>query len=185
MEHFYEDVYGWFSYDYIYKDIVQQAEEGSLFVEIGAFQGRSTAYMCVEIANSGKKITFECIDPMSATPNYEESQRLNPHEWEGYGVEKFTERMAPVKDYYKLHQIGSVEAVALYEDASIDFIMIDGDHSYEGVYNDVKNFLPKMRSGGLMVGDDAFVPEILQAAKDAAVNLNVETNGMHFFISIP
>lgn len=185
MEHFYENIYGWFSYDFIYKSIVEQASDDSLFVEIGSFQGRSTAFMCVEIANSGKKIRFECIDPMCSTPNYELSIKQHPKEWEGYEVTKFHERLQSVKDYYKLHQISSTEAASLYQDGSIDFIMIDGDHSYEGVYNDVKNFLPKMRSGGLMAGDDAFVPEILKAAKDAAVNLSVETNGIHFFISIP
>jgi hypothetical protein len=68
--------------------------------------------------------------------------------------------------------------------------MIDGDHSYEGVYNDVKNFLPKMRNGGLMTGDDAFVPEIVQAVKDAVadsgrIDLIPEFNGIHFFISMP
>ena len=42
-----------------------------------------------------------------------------------------------------------------------------------------------MRPGGLMVGDDAYVPEILQAAKDAAVGIDVELIGIHFFISIP
>jgi predicted O-methyltransferase YrrM len=190
MEHFYQNIYGWFSYDYIYKDLVEQADDDSLFVEIGSFQGRSTAFMCIEIANSGKKIRFECIDPMSSTPNYELSQQQNPQEWEGYGADKFHERLSSVKDFYTLHQMSSVEASKLYEDNSIDFIMIDGDHSYKGVYNDVKNFLPKMRNGGLMTGDDAFVPEIVQAVKDAVADsgradLIPEFNGIHFFISMP
>lgn len=185
MEHFYKSIKGWFNYDYLYKSMVEQADENSLFVEIGSFQGRSAAYMCVEIANSGKKIKFECIDPMELMGHYADSAVEKPEEFVGYSSGEFHERLSNVKEYYTLHKMTSDDAVKLYEDGSIDFIMIDGDHSYDGVYKDVKNFLPKMRSGGLMTGDDAFVPEILKAARDAAVGLNVETNGLHFFISIP
>jgi hypothetical protein len=34
MEHFYENIDGWFSYDYLYKDAVARAEDGAVFVEI-------------------------------------------------------------------------------------------------------------------------------------------------------
>lgn len=185
MEHFYQTIEGWFSYDYIYRDVVSQADDGSLFVEIGSFKGRSSAFMAVEIANSGKKIKFECIDPMCATPNYELSQRQNPAEWAAYSVEDFHRRLEPVKDYYTLHQMTSDNAATLYEDRSIDFLMIDGDHSYEGVKKDLQNYLPKMRPGGLIAGDDAFVSEIVQAVKDVAGHLNPQFNGIHFFIAIP
>jgi predicted O-methyltransferase YrrM len=185
MEHFYQDIEGWFSYDYIYKDIVEQADDDSLFVEIGSFKGRSTAFLAVEIANSGKKIKLECIDPMKLMGHYADSAVEKPKEFEGYGEAEFHQRLEPVKDYYKLHAMTSDEAAALYEDGSIDFIMIDGDHSYEGVKKDLENFLPKMRSGGLVTGDDAFVPEIVQAVKDVAGHLDPQFNGIHFFISIP
>jgi predicted O-methyltransferase YrrM len=185
MEHFYENIYGWFSYEHIYKDMVEQADDSSLFVEIGSFKGKSTAYMCVEIANSGKDIEFHCIDPMTTTKNYEESIKSHPDLWSDYSVDDFNKRLESVKDYYKLHVMSSSEAVDLYEDRSIDFLLIDGDHSYEGVYDDVRNFLPKMRPGGLIVGDDGYVSEILQAAKDAAIGFDVQLIGIHFFISIP
>lgn len=185
MEHFYQTVEGWFSYDYIYKDVVEQAEDESLFVEIGSFNGRSSAFMAVEIINSGKKIKFDCIDPMLAMGHYAESANEKPEEFEGYSADDFHKRMEPVKDYYTLHQMTSEEASKLYEDGSIDFLMIDGDHSYEGVVKDLQNYLPKMRPGGLIAGDDAFVAEIVQAVKDVAGHLNPSFNGIHFFISIP
>jgi predicted O-methyltransferase YrrM len=185
MEHFYETITGWFSYEYIYKDVVDQADDNSLFVEIGSFKGRSSAFMSVEIANSGKKIKFDCIDPMITLGHYAESAEEKPEEFAGYSADEFHERLKPVKDYYTLHQMTSEEAVKMYSDGSIDFLMIDGDHSYEGVKKDLQNYLPKMRPGGLIAGDDAFVPEIVQAVKDVAGHLNPEFNGIHFFISIP
>lgn len=36
----------------------------------------------------------------------------------------------------------------------LDFIFIDGDHSYEGVKCDLDNYVPKLKSGGLLTGHD-------------------------------
>jgi predicted O-methyltransferase YrrM len=180
-------IFGWFSYDYIYRDMVSQADDDSLFVEIGSFKGKSTAFMTVEIANSGKNIRFECIDPMKLMGHYAESAK-NENEKEifaGYSEEEFHARLASVSKFYKLHAMTSEEAVNLYEDGSIDFLMVDGDHSYEGVKKDIELFLPKMRSGGLIAGDDAFAEDVVRAVQDIAGHLNPEFNGIHFFISIP
>lgn len=182
MEHFYQDIDGWFSYEYVYKDMVKQATDGSLFVEIGSYKGKSAAYMCVEIANSGKKIKFECIDPMELLGDYLNMPQASK---DGYSFNEFKQRLDSVKDYYKLIRMTSDDAVKQYEDGSIDFLLIDGDHSYEGVYKDIINYLPKMRSGGLIVGDDAYDPAIQRALADAAGHLSPVNNGIHFFINIP
>jgi len=182
VEHFYQDIPGWFSYEYVYKSMIEQADDDSLFVEIGSYKGKSTAFMCVEIANSGKKIRFECVDPMELMGGY---LNMPQDEKDGYSFEEFTQRLESVKDHYKLNRMTSNDAVKLYEDGSIDFLLIDGDHSYQGVYDDIVNYLPKMRSGGLIVGDDAYDERIVRALADAAGHLSPVNNGIHFFISIP
>lgn len=185
MEHFYQNIDGWFSYEYIYKDVVAQAEEDSLFVEIGSFKGRSSAFMAVEIVNSGKRIRFDCVDPMQLLSHYAKSAEEQPEVFAGYSQEDFHKRMEPVKDYYNLIAMPSDDAVKLYEDGSIDFLLIDGDHTYEAVCRDIRNWLPKMRSGGLIAGDDAYHEDIQRALADAAGHLNPVNNGIHFFITIP
>jgi predicted O-methyltransferase YrrM len=187
MEHFYQNIDGWFSYEYIYKSVVDQADDDSLFVEIGSFKGRSSAFMAVEIANSGKKIKFDCIDPMKPMSHYVDSADKDPEEFKGYNSEDFHSRLEQANGYYNLLQMTSDEAVNQYEDGSIDFIMIDGDHTYEAVKRDIINYFPKMRPGGLMTGDDAFAQDIQRAFNDAITELGVEGNidGIHFFINIP
>lgn len=187
MEHFYENIYGWFSYEYLYQDAVSRAADGALFVEIGSFKGRSSAYMCVEIANSGKKIKFDCIDPMIVMSHYVESQQQHPEIWADYTAEDFHKKLESVKDYYTLHQMTSDEAVKLYEDGSIDFLMIDGDHDPVAVERDVRNWLPKMKKGGVIAGDDAYLPEIFQAAVRGVQGTDstaVLANGIHFWIEV-
>lgn len=48
----------------------------------------------------------------------------------------------------------SADAVSSVEDGSLDAVYIDGDHSYEGVKNDLRAFWPKVRPGGIIAGHD-------------------------------
>lgn len=187
MEHFYQNIDGWFSYEYIYNSMVKQAQGGELFVEIGSFKGKSTAYMCVEIANSLKNIHFECIDPMELLSHYIESAAREPEQWKDYNVNDFRYRLKPVENYYRLHQMTSKQASILYKSNTIDFLMIDGDHTYEAVKQDIIDYIPKMKSGGLIAGDDAFDAGVMKAATDGANyhNLKIYSTGIHFFIEIP
>jgi predicted O-methyltransferase YrrM len=62
MEHFYQQIEGWFDFQNLYSEMVERYPSGSHFVEIGAWFGCSTSYMAVEIANSDKLIWFDTID---------------------------------------------------------------------------------------------------------------------------
>ena len=188
INHFYQDIYGWFSYEHIYKGIVEQLDDNSLIVEIGSFKGKSAAFMAVEIANSGKKIKFDCVDPMKLLGHYADSAKEHPEVYEGYDAASFHQRLITVRGYYNLHAMTSDDAVNLYEDKSIDFLMIDGDHSYEAVKKDVINWIPKIRPGGLIMGDDAYVSEIQRAAQEGAALYGLTSQlleGLHFCIEIP
>jgi hypothetical protein len=56
MEHFYNSIEGWFQFHNIYNRAVDEATNDSHFVEVGAWKGKSSAYLAVIIANSGKQI---------------------------------------------------------------------------------------------------------------------------------
>ena len=144
--------------------------------------------MAVEIANSGKKIKFNCIDPMKPLSHYVNSAQEHPEIWADYNADAFHERMKSVEGHYKLIEMTSDEAVHTYADKSIDFLLIDGDHSYDAVKKDVINWIPKMRPGGLIIGDDAYVAEIQRAASEGAAVHGLSStiqNGIHFCIEIP
>ena len=54
----------------------------------------------------------------------------------------------------KILKMSSAEAVCLFEDATFDFVFIDGDHSYEGVRDDIERWLAKVKPGGWLCGHD-------------------------------
>ena len=57
---------------------------------------------------------------------------------------------------YTLMRLISSEAAPLFEDDSIDFLHIDGNHSEVTSVNDVITWLPKVKSGGVICFDDAW-----------------------------
>lgn len=48
----------------------------------------------------------------------------------------------------------STKGKEFVEDESLDFVYIDGDHSAKGAMLDILLWLPKVRCGGLVMGDD-------------------------------
>ena len=48
----------------------------------------------------------------------------------------------------------STEAVGKFEDKSIDFVYVDARHDYCGCLEDIVNYYPKIRCGGLIAGHD-------------------------------
>jgi len=140
IEHFYFDIgeEEWFDYWNIYLRAVMEAKDGDRFVEIGAWKGRSACFMAVEIINSGKDIKFDCIDNWSL----------------GDTREEFLKNIEPVKHIINVINMDSLEAAKLYEDNSIKFCFSDGNHTYPYVTKEIKAFLPKIKSGGILAGHD-------------------------------
>lgn len=55
---------------------------------------------------------------------------------------------------YKFIEDFSINAANHFLDNSLDFVYIDGDHSYKGVMEDITTWLPKVKPGGIIAGDD-------------------------------
>ena len=51
----------------------------------------------------------------------------------------------------------SVDAVNDFEDGSLDFVYIDGDHNFDAVMLDLILWTPKVRIGGIVAGHDYLV----------------------------
>jgi hypothetical protein len=148
MEHFYENIQNWFDYQSVYNRMVNQANDGDLFVEIGVWKGGSTAYMGVEILNSGKAIKYHAID------SFEGSVEIgNVKDWL---FDETSKNLKPLTDIgiVQLIKSFSLDAVKNYEDESIDFCFIDGSHEYEDVKQDIIQWLKKVKRGGILAGHD-------------------------------
>jgi Methyltransferase domain len=155
IEHYWHTLPGpnWFSAPHIFAEQVARASDGALFVELGAWKGRSAAFMGVEIANSGKRIKFYSIDhwrgSLEEAPHREdEDVRRNRL------YEVFLQNVSPLSEYVYPLRSDTAQAAARFEDLSIDFIYVDAGHSYSAVARDIRAWWPKLKVGGVMAGDD-------------------------------
>lgn len=67
----------------------------------------------------------------------------------------------------KLLRMTSDEAVGLIENDSLDFVFIDGLHTYDQVKKDCINFFPKVKKGGVFAGHDfTIIDDVNRAVKE-------------------
>lgn len=71
----------------------------------------------------------------------------------------------------------SVLAAALFDDASLDCVFIDACHSTPAVMADVSAWLPKVRPGGLLCGDDYYWPSVKQAVDARFTDVRTTPSG--------
>lgn len=86
---------------------------------------------------------FELIDGTKMPQERQDKYRAN------YAmlVEKFAPRLTWL-------DLPCPEAAAKVEDASLDIVFIDDDHSYEGCKASIEAWRPKVRKGGFLTGHD-------------------------------
>lgn len=152
MNHFFSSIQGWASFIFLYREEVEKAKDGAVFVEIGAWKGRSTAYMGVEIENSKKDIQFYTVDTFKGSDEIQHDN--DPICKAGKLEEHFRENIKPVKHRVNVHVGDSSTFAAEFENESIDFIFVDGDHTREGVMKDLVAWYPKLKRGCRIGGDD-------------------------------
>ncbi len=152
MEHFYKNIgEDWFTYPNLYSSVVGEFGPNSAhFVEVGSWKGRSSAYMAVEIANSGFSIKFDCVDTWEGSIEHIEMEEVKTKKL----YDMFLNNIAPVRPYINPVRMTSLEAAKTYKDGSLDFVFIDASHEYEDVKDDITTWLPKIKKGGILAGHD-------------------------------
>jgi len=65
----------------------------------------------------------------------------------------------------RLMQLSSLEALPLFPDGSLDFIFVDGDHTFEGALADLLAYWPKVSHRGILVAHDYLIAEVQHAVQ--------------------
>ena len=120
--------------------------------EIGVYKGEFTKLFC----DVGLKMY--AIDP-----------------WHSYGGSGRTQKMQSRQDFLYGHasrllgryndctiiRKNSADAVLHFKDRSLDFVYIDGDHSFRHIAHDIQMWSYKVRKGGVVSGHDYYctIPE--------------------------
>ena len=146
MEHFWQNVEGYLDHFDLYDLAISMFDKG-IFVEIGTFAGRSSAYLGVEIHNSNKDIKLYTVDHFDISAD-SSANSTNFHQ-------RVIETLKPLEHIVSVIKGKSIEVAKQFEDESLEFVFIDASHDYESVKEDIQAWLPKVRVGGIVGGDDS------------------------------
>jgi predicted O-methyltransferase YrrM len=138
-----------FDFARVYDGAVAGASDGAVFVEVGCFAGRSTCYMATKIRESGKDLTLYAVATGRGSASDPTGQIIVPslggslagilhRNLIGCGLDEI---VVPIFTT-------SARAAHLFQPESVDFCVIDADHSYVSVLADLRGWWPKIKPGG-------------------------------------
>ena len=127
-----------------------------LFNELGFKQGveigvRGGEYSELIMKNNPNLVMWG-IDPYEPHTGYRDIQR---HTTFNKYLEEAHQRLDKYLNYYFIKDYSS-NALKQFADNSLDFVYIDGDHSFYEVTHDIEFWSRKVRPGGIISGDDYF-----------------------------
>lgn len=159
----------------LFKDVLlsyTQANEGDILgVEIGVLNGETSGFF-LSLHNRIKLIG---IDPL--IPDSMEQSLIGSYSTIASNTERYGARFTFVHDY-------SYNYCNNFDNESIDFLFIDGDHTYSAVKKDYEDYFPKVKTNGYIffhdsrmyrgganfhIGSSKFCDEVL--AKDIRIEL--------------
>jgi hypothetical protein len=103
-------------------------------------------------------------------------------------LERFRDRIE--RGQVQVRRSRSVDAAAAFADGSLDWVYIDGDHTYEAVKADLEAYHRTVRPGGLLAGDDYGLPGwwgdgVTRAVDEFAANAQLTIIGTQFLLEKP
>lgn len=173
MQHYYQQIQGWFTFSRLYSLAVNNASDNSIFVEVGSWKGKSSVYMGVEIINSKKNIKFNCVDTWLGSDEHlnKNSACYEPLLQTPDGLyNEFLRNVSPLMSVINIIRKPSIEAVNIFKENSLNFVFIDAAHDYDNVCADIKAWLPKVTPNGVLAGHDYSYAPIKNALKDILHN---------------
>lgn len=146
---------------------IKRLGEDVVGIEIGTCRAESTAYLLEKCPNIQRIFT---IDPYKGYDDWngEITQET---------VDKFMKvaktNLKPYGDRVRMIRETSGDAVKNFTDTQVDFIFVDGDHSYDATLADCEAYYPFLKKGGFFCGHDY---SSIQAVHDAISHFRDKNN---------
>jgi hypothetical protein len=128
--------------------------------EVGVREGTNAALMIKSIPN----LHLTLVDPYRVY-EYRKFKRRNRWKWDQPTMDRirFKALRRLAKNNVLWLMTTSNEAAKSVEDESLDFVYIDGNHSFDFITQDLQLWYPKIRKGGIISGHDYGIRPVRRA----------------------
>ena len=154
MDHNYKELEGWFNMENQYLELLEATPEEGIFVELGAYKGKSTSFIVTEIINRNRNIKYYTVDSFEGHTDSNDNKEVEAYKGISDIEIDFDSNTKHLDGKFQKIKSLSHESANLFEDNSVDICFIDAGHSYEAVKKDIESWLPKIKKGGIMAGHD-------------------------------
>jgi hypothetical protein len=137
------------------KRILDSVTKGGVCVEIGVWRGKFSR----QILDTVNPLHLALIDPWEHFDDGDKTDAFAGRTQKQRFEDIYNDVCQQFINEVESGQVSimrelSDTAIKQFEDQTIDFAYIDGDHSYEGVCADLAALFPKMRDEGIIAFDD-------------------------------
>lgn len=161
------DIQGWYDWHKLVERLVMShMPQGGTYVEVGVWMGKSLIAFGAECKRFGKNVNLVGVDLFGGKQDDQHMDRIVEDKGGSFfGVTQ--KNLLDCNIVAKLIRSDSVKAAELFEDESVDIILIDALHKYEAVRKDTLAWMPKLKRGGWMLWHDCDRPEVQKAVRDS------------------
>lgn len=160
MEHFYQNIEGWMNIDKVeplWEYLLDNLPKTKLNIaEVGVFKGRGTALINVFLKNKNVEYNYYAIDHFKGSEDFFQTLPNEHKEGIDYYPIAFENLKKFLADNNNVSLIknNSIEESKNYSDGFFNIVYLDGSHDYVSVKNDILAWIPKIKQGGFLCGDD-------------------------------
>lgn len=141
-------------------DVIKTLQGDLIGVEVGVCNGVTSELYAQQIPNIKK---LYAVDSYPSFVDWDGTRVTEERQTET--MRRCKERLAKYSNIEFVYKT-SIEFGESLKDDSIDFVFIDGDHSFDATLKDIQTYWPKVKKGGVFAGHDIN----LQTVSDAVNN---------------
>lgn len=154
------DIEGWFQWRAGQEEAAAHFPDGATFVEVGTYLGRSICSLAEVVAMTHKQIAIVGVDTCLGSGPEGPRQK----DWHSAAVDAGGGTFAGTLhgnvldcgygEAISLIVATSAMAAHLFVDETVDWVHLDARHDFDSVVADIAGWLPKIKPGGWLTGDD-------------------------------
>lgn len=156
IKHNYQEIEGWFNMEQQYLELLEATPEKGIFVELGAYKGKSTSFIVTEMINRDRNIQFYTVDTFEGDSGSTDKKEIEAYKQVNVSnmYQEFSQNLNHLDGYFTPISTYSHAAAIYFDDNSVDVCFLDAGHSFEAVVKDINAWLPKVKNGAIMAGHD-------------------------------